>query len=481
MNYINERPLRQASFDLTCKEDDLVISQKDLKAGILYSQSGMPSFQQDGLPRIETIEKNYGTKAEPRICKFTIYKYRGHLAGADIGVPIYCPYCLNELVDNGTVSCSLTHLPIGSDYSKIIVDRRRVRCLNPECNCKENTGSFYNYTYPVEFKAAKHLMTVSLYNFIIDLLTYGLTLKAVSHLTGVHKNIVKDIHKTILEERYTVDKTNDSGKEFKKPEEYAEYIAVDEFKLHDGYKFATVIIDLSNGHIIHLTEGKKKEAVYSFMDRVGTDWMAHVKAVACDMNSDYFEAFQERYPTIDIVYDHFHIVKNFNEKVITKVRIDEENRLKNEGRIEEAKSLKGSKYILMTSYDKLEETDNKYKLKKRYDKLINENKLFFTIDIIKTSLDKAYTCSSKEEMCKQIKNIVSICRDTNNKHFEWFAKLLESHIEGIVSHATHKIATGKLEGTNNMIKTVRRQGYGYPDDYYFFLRLYDASRKKDHY
>jgi hypothetical protein len=29
-----------------------------------------------------------------------------------------------------------------------------------------------------------------------------------------------------------------------------------------------------------------------------------------------------------------------------------------------------------------------------------------------------------------------------------------------------------------MIKTERRKGYGYPDDEYFFLRLFDASRKK---
>jgi hypothetical protein len=27
------------------------------------------------------------------------------------------------------------------------------------------------------------------------------------------------------------------------------------------------------------------------------------------------------------------------------------------------------------------------------------------------------------------------------------------------------------------IKTLRRQGYGYPDDDYFFLKLFDASRK----
>ena len=34
-----------------------------------------------------------------------------------------------------------------------------------------------------------------------------------------------------------------------------------------------------------------------------------------------------------------------------------------------------------------------------------------------------------------------------------------------------------FEGINNKIKTLRRQGYGYPDDDYFFLKLFDASRK----
>ena len=54
------------------------------------------------------------------------------------------------------------------------------------------------------------------------------------------------------------------------------------------------------------------------------EWMSHVKAVACDMNSDFEEAFKEMCPHIKIVYDHFHIVKNFNEKVINKVRIEEQ-------------------------------------------------------------------------------------------------------------------------------------------------------------
>ena len=46
--------------------------------------------------------------------------------------------------------------------------------------------------------------------------------------------------------------------------------------------------------------------------------MDNVEAVACDMNSDFQEAFEEKCPHIQPVFDYFHIVKNFNDKVVMK-------------------------------------------------------------------------------------------------------------------------------------------------------------------
>lgn len=66
---------------------------------------------------------------------------------------------------------------------------------------------------------------------------------------------------------------------------------------------------------------------------------------------------------------------------------------------------------------------------------------------------------------------------TGGRHFEWFARLVEGHMDGIVAHARHQISSGKVEGTNGMIKTLRRAGYGYPDDEYFFLKIFDSSRR----
>lgn len=51
-------------------------------------------------------------------------------------------------------------------------------------------------------------------------------------------------------------------------------------------------------------------------------------------------------------------------------------------------------------------------------------------------------------------------------------------MDGIRAHALHPVTSGKVEGTNNMIKTLRRKHYGLPDDEYLFLKIMDASRKK---
>ena len=243
--------------------------------------------------------------------------------------------------------------------------------------------------------------------------------------------------------------------------------------------------------------GKKKQVVYDFIDHVGMDWMEHVEAVACDMNSDFQEAFEERCEWISIVFDRFHIVKNFNEKVISEVRKDIQKELAASGNEDEAKKLKGTKYLLMSSQKTLQAKDERGEQKtvlraentlfglkpviaktgyvKRYKELIQPNSLLFACDLVKEQLVEAFERSDETEMADRITVIIDTRRGTKNKHFEWFARLLENHFEGIISHASYRISSGKIEGINNKIKTVRRQAFGYHDDGYFFLKTIDSS------
>jgi transposase len=52
-----------------------------------------------------------------------------------------------------------------------------------------------------------------------------------------------------------------------------------------------------------------------------------------------------------------------------------------------------------------------------------------------------------------------------------FAKTLAAHREGILAWYDHPISTGPLEGTNNKIKTMQRQAYGFRDHDFFILKI----------
>jgi len=317
----------------------------------------------------------------------------------------------------------------------------------------------------------------------------------VAEISGLGKNTIKEIDMARLRDKYTL-----NGVVLKKPERQAKYIGIDEFKLHNGYRYATLIVDLETGHILWLAQGKKKSSVYGFIEHVGQEWIDNVEAVACDMNSDFQEAVDECCPYATVVFDYFHIMQNLNKKVISEIRKDEQARLLKEGNHKAARALKKSKYILMSSKETLKKRDtesssgkvrhkgsclfgttdikvgNAYAI--RYENLISNNKLLFTCDLIKEKLKNAYSLRDGAQMAGEIIDVIDICVATKNTHMLWFAKILNKNFEGIIAHADYPISNGKVEGINNKIKTLRRQGYGYPDDEYFFLKLLDVSRKK---
>ena len=360
-----------------------------------------------------------------------VYCFNGTL---DDDMDRTCGHCGSRMHVNNHLNVELRHLGFGGALSVVRFRKLQLRC--PKC------GS--TILQEVPFKAEHHRITQDLYTYTRDLLALG---------NYTNRQVAQITH----------------------------------------------IIDMDTGHILWISYGKKKQVVYDFIEHVGLEWMDNVEAVACDMNSDFQEAFEEKCPHIQPVFDHFHIVKNFNEKVIAEVRKDEQKRLQEEGDEAAAKSLKRTKYILTSSRKTLQRKDkeasegkvisrgnalfNKEEIRRKggyvekYEELLKQNQLLFMVDLIKEKLADAYRMVDEPAMAGSVIEIIDLCRSTRNDHFKWFANLIENHFEGIIAHATYQITSGKVEGINNKIKTLRRQGYGYPDDEYFFLKLFDASRK----
>ncbi len=353
-----------------------------------------------------------------------------------------------------------------------------------------------------------------------------MTLTKISKITGLHVNTVKDIDKERLTSLYT-----ENG-ELKKPQNHARILAIDEFKLHDGHRYATVIMDAETRDVIFIRQGKSRLVVSEFVDFVGPEWMRKVESVACDMNAGFYKEFMKRCPHLKIVFDRFHIMKHFNEDVISAIRKDEVERLKKEGRDEETRRLKGSQWSLAANRDTIIKWDqNGEKLKSgevkskvggifnlkapqphtcyedRLKTLLQENGLLMTADIIREKLRPAYKIKTvfnpdtdrmeryyakpslvagygpaaadtiPGTMKAEITEVINLYRESKNHHLEKFANLLNNHICGIVTHESTNISSVIIEGFNNKIKTIRRNAYGFRDDEYFFLKIMDTSRR----
>ena len=59
-----------------------------------------------------------------------------------------------------------------------------------------------------------------------------------------------------------------------------------------------------------------------------------------------------------------------------------------------------------------------------------------------------------------------------------FAKTIGKHSKRILAHYDYPISTGILEGTNNKIKTLSRQAYGFRDPDYFKTKIMAIHRSK---
>ena len=169
------------------------------------------------------------------------------------------------------------------------------------------TGCGQITSQDLPFKDPRHRITKHLRYQAVKYLAMGLTLSEVSRLLNIHPAIVKEIDKSRLETLFP------KGP----PRGYSTHIAVDEFLLHRGHQYATVVIDVESGDVLFCEEGKKREQVLHFIQAMGKRWMSHVQAVSMDMNAQYDSAFREWAPHVKVVFDLFHIVKLYNDSVIT--------------------------------------------------------------------------------------------------------------------------------------------------------------------
>jgi len=168
------------------------------------------------------------------------------------------------------------------------------------------------------------------------------------------------------------------------------------------------------------------------------------------------------------VYDLFHVVAKYGREVIDRVRVDEAYRVRHDHAAR--KVIKGARWLLLRNRENVQKTEDRVRLQE----LLRANRRLATVYVLKDDLKHVWQYTYPGAATRFFNDWYHRAVRSRIQPLKVFAQKLKAKLRGILSHCRYPLHTSMLEGINNKIKVIKRMGYGYRDDGYFFLKVMAA-------
>jgi transposase len=356
-----------------------------------------------------------------------------------------CSGCGQETtqVHDMRVRC-VRDLPILDASTYVWVPRYRVAC--PTCGPKLEALAWLSPWERVTKRLAESVVR----------LCRVLPVKHVAEFYGLDWNTVKNLDVAALAEQLLpVDLST------------VTLIVMDEFALRKGHRYATVVVEPQRKRVLWVGEGRSREQVRPFFELLGPDGCARLQAVGMDMNPAYEEEVRAQCPQAVIVYDLFHVVAKYGREVIDRVRVDEAARARRNPAAR--KVIKGVRWLLLRNRGNVTRED-----RVRLDELLAANRRLAAVYVLKDDLKHLWEYTYPGAAVRFFEDWYHRAIRSRIEPLKTFARRLREKVPGILAHCRFPLHTSLLEGVNNKIKVLKRMGYGYRDDGYFFLKVMAA-------
>ena len=360
-----------------------------------------------------------------------------------------CSACgSKEVIGRGKEVRRLRTVSIGRKRTYVFLPVPRLECRS--CGVVRQAA--------IPFARPRCTYTHAFERYVLELCRLMTMLDVARHL-GVSWWLVKQIQERDLKRRFTRPKLK-----------HLREIAIDEISVGGGHRYLTVVLDLETGQVVHVGEGKGAEALKSFWKRLRASH-ARVRAVAIDMSPAYIAAVTTNLPKAVLVFDRFHMVKLFNEK-LSDLRRD---LYREASGVMQKKVLKGTRWLLLKNPENLEDGRRE---RERLAIALRLNEPLATAYYMKEDLRQFWEQPDKSTARRIVKDWIARAECSGIRMLQGMAKTIAAHREGILAWYDHPISTGPLEGTNNKIQTMKRQAYGFRDMSFFKLKIFAIHEAK---
>lgn len=250
----------------------------------------------------------------------------------------------------------------------------------------------------------------------------------------------------------------------RKAEKAVRRIGVDEKAAAKGHKYLTLVCDLDQGTVEHVSEDRKQESLEAYYDGLTPKRRAGIEAVAMDMWDPYVAATKAKVPEADkkIVFDRYHVMSHVG-KAVDSVRKMEHRQLMDEG----DETLKGSKYLWLYGREnvprarRLEFAD----LKRRGLKV---GRAWAMKEMLRDLWSYVYP----ESAWKFWRRWYFWATHSRLEPIREAARTVKDHIDNIMTYFRHRVTNALSESINSKIQTIKQMACGFRNIEHFKTAIY---------
>ncbi len=353
-----------------------------------------------------------------------------------------CTVCGSQNIwRQGQVTRRFRTVPIGK--KRVDIEARIPRLACQDCGAVRQAA--------IGFAEPRRTYTKLFQRYVLEL-SRNMTIKDVACHLDVGWDVVKEIQRRDLHKRFAKPKLK-----------HIKRIAIDEISTGKGHQYVTIVMDLESGAVLHVGKGKGGEALLPFWKRLRASH-AKIEAVATDMSPAYIDAVTTHLRHATLVFDRFHVIKLYNDK-LSALRRDLHRQLAD---TMQKDVLKGVRWLLLKRPENL---DASRREPQRLREALRLNEPLATAYHLKDELNEIWEQDDRETAEALLMDWIVYAESSGIQMLHKFARTLRIHALGILAWYDHPISTGPLEGTNNKIKTMKRQAYGFRDPEFFKLKI----------
>jgi transposase len=265
-------------------------------------------------------------------------------------------------------------------------------------------------------------------------------LTAVAEHCRISWSAVRNIVRRVVEQKWDGDRSLDGLR----------VIGVDEISYRRHHKYLTVVVDHLSGRVVWAGKDRKAKTLLRFFRKLGPERTAQLEAVSADMWEPYLIVLRKKAPQAAVIFDRFHIVRHLNEAV-TKVR----RQLIRDADPQTRRDLKNTRFPVLKLPHSRTPADRQV-----LEEQVRGNRQLYRAMLLKDDFMDLYTYQREGWARRFLEGWLRRVMYSKIEPLKRVARMIRSHLEGVLGWVRWQISNGRLEGMNNRIRLLSHRSFG---------------------